>query len=226
MLQTRVTRLLGIEHPIACGGMAGHTSAELPAAVSNGGGLGIHGCSFLSPEQIRRDAARIRELTERPFGLNLLLCFATDEQIRAILEARPPAPVDRLGRPGDHHGPGPGRRDHHDPSGPSGRRGPAGGVRQDLGVDVNDHLIVLARGSGVERVVQGRLDEQRQGVGLLLGQRGRCPGRVETFQLERPPETFPRERQPWSLPLNALQRRLHRRAVVDTAPPEPRPAPA
>ncbi|MGH7313774.1 MAG: NAD(P)H-dependent flavin oxidoreductase [Candidatus Rokuibacteriota bacterium] len=91
MLRTRVTALLGIEHPIACGGMAGHTSPALAAAVSNGGGLGIHGCTFLSPEQIRGDAARIRELTDRPFGLNLLLCFAKEEQIRAVLEARPAA---------------------------------------------------------------------------------------------------------------------------------------
>ena len=89
MFKTRVTTLLGIEHPILCGGMAGHTSAELTAAVSSGGGLGIHGCTFLSREQIRADVARIRELTDKPFGLNLLLCFAKEEQIEAVLEARP-----------------------------------------------------------------------------------------------------------------------------------------
>jgi NAD(P)H-dependent flavin oxidoreductase YrpB (nitropropane dioxygenase family) len=90
MLRTRVTEILGIEHPILCGGMAGHTSPELAAAVSNGGGLGIHGCTFIAPEQIRRDAARLRELTDRPFGLNLLIHFVSDEQIEAVLEARPP----------------------------------------------------------------------------------------------------------------------------------------
>src|SRR5919202_2284047 len=81
MLRTRVTELLGVEHPILCGGMAGHTGPELAAAVSNGGGLGIHGCTFLSPDRIREDAARLRELTDKPFGLNLLLCFASEEQI-------------------------------------------------------------------------------------------------------------------------------------------------
>ena len=90
MLRTRVTELLGIEHPILCGGMAGHTSPELAAAVSNGGGLGIHGCTFITPEQIRRDAARLRELTDRPYGLNLLIHFVSDEQIEAVIEARPP----------------------------------------------------------------------------------------------------------------------------------------
>jgi NAD(P)H-dependent flavin oxidoreductase YrpB (nitropropane dioxygenase family) len=89
MLRTRVTEIFGIEHPILCGGMAGHTSPELAAAVSNGGGLGIHGCTFIAPEQIRRDAARLRELTDRPFGLNLLIHFVSDEQIEAVLEARP-----------------------------------------------------------------------------------------------------------------------------------------
>jgi NAD(P)H-dependent flavin oxidoreductase YrpB (nitropropane dioxygenase family) len=89
MLRTRVTALLGIDHPILCGGMAGHTSPELAAAVSNGGGLGIHGCTFRSAEQIREDADRIRELTDRPFGLNLLLCFASEAQIVAVLESQP-----------------------------------------------------------------------------------------------------------------------------------------
>ena len=89
VLRTRVTELLRIEHPILCGGMAGHTSPELAAAVSNGGGLGIHGCTFRSPDHIRADAARLRELTDRPFGLNLLLCFASEEQLRAVLESRP-----------------------------------------------------------------------------------------------------------------------------------------
>jgi NAD(P)H-dependent flavin oxidoreductase YrpB (nitropropane dioxygenase family) len=89
MLRTRVTELLGVEHPILCGGMAGHTSPELAAAVSNGGGLGIHGCTFLSPDRIREDAARLHELTDKPFGLNLLLCFSSEEQVRAVLEAGP-----------------------------------------------------------------------------------------------------------------------------------------
>ena len=90
MLRTRVTDLLGIEHPVLCGGMAGHTSPELAAAVSNGGGLGIHGCTFKPPEQIRQDAELLRELTDRPYGLNLLLHFASQEQIQAVLDARPP----------------------------------------------------------------------------------------------------------------------------------------
>ena len=90
MLRTRLTERLGIRHPVLCGGMAGHTSPGLAAAVSNGGGLGIHGCTFKPPEQIEKDAELLRELTDRPYGLNLLLHFASEEQIAVVLEARPP----------------------------------------------------------------------------------------------------------------------------------------
>lgn len=89
-LHTRVCDMLKITHPVILGGMAGGTSPELVAAVSNAGGLGIHGVSSLTPEVIRQDATRIRAMTSAPFGLNLLL-FGTDEaQLNAVLAERPP----------------------------------------------------------------------------------------------------------------------------------------
>ncbi len=88
-LRTRVTDLLKIKHPVILGGMSGGTNPELVAAVSNAGGLGIHGVTMITADAIGQDTARIRALTSQPFGLNLLL-FATNEALLdAVLAERP-----------------------------------------------------------------------------------------------------------------------------------------
>src|SRR5205823_5362343 len=69
--------------------MVGGTSPALVAAVSNAGGLGTQGCAGRSPRQIAELAAGIRGLTDRPFGLNLLLFLANDEAIDAVAAAHP-----------------------------------------------------------------------------------------------------------------------------------------
>jgi NAD(P)H-dependent flavin oxidoreductase YrpB (nitropropane dioxygenase family) len=89
-MKTRVSELLGIEHPLVLGGMAGSTSPELVAAVSNAGGLGVQGCTGRSAEQIAGIASEIRELTDRPFGVNLLLFLSNDALVEAALSVRPP----------------------------------------------------------------------------------------------------------------------------------------
>jgi NAD(P)H-dependent flavin oxidoreductase YrpB (nitropropane dioxygenase family) len=90
LLITPFTTLLDIPYPIVLGGMGPPaTSPELVAAVSNAGGLGILGCSGLSGAQIREQAARIRELTDKPFGLNLLLFRSSEDDIASILAERP-----------------------------------------------------------------------------------------------------------------------------------------
>lgn len=69
---TRITRLLDIEHPIVQGGMQGVGVAELAAAVSNAGGLGIlTGLTQPSPEALRAEIERCRAMTDRPFAVNL-----------------------------------------------------------------------------------------------------------------------------------------------------------
>ncbi len=73
MLRTRLTDLLDLDHPIVLGGMGSATNADLVAAVSGAGGLGILGCSSRTPEEIRQAVDEIRRRTTRPFGLNLLL---------------------------------------------------------------------------------------------------------------------------------------------------------
>jgi len=63
---------LGVRHPIVLAPLGGGPSTpELVAAVSGAGGLGLHGASYQTPEQLRATIARIRALTDRPFGVNL-----------------------------------------------------------------------------------------------------------------------------------------------------------
>lgn len=71
MIRTRLCELLGIEHPILQGGMAWAAGAELAAAVSNAGGLGIVGAGNLPAEAVRAELRRVRALTSRPFGANV-----------------------------------------------------------------------------------------------------------------------------------------------------------
>jgi NAD(P)H-dependent flavin oxidoreductase YrpB (nitropropane dioxygenase family) len=73
-IQTRVTELLGIEHPIIMGGMTGVGTVELAAAVSNAGGLGMFAAHNAgSPDGCRRWIQRMRQLTSKPFGVNLTI---------------------------------------------------------------------------------------------------------------------------------------------------------
>lgn len=71
-MKTRITELFGIEHPIIQGGMHYVGFAELAAAVSNTGALGIiTGLTQKTPQDLAREIARCREMTDKPFGVNL-----------------------------------------------------------------------------------------------------------------------------------------------------------
>lgn len=71
-MKTRITELFGIEHPIIQGGMHYVGFAELAAAVSNAGGLGIvTGLTQKTPALLAEEIARCRTLTDKPFGVNL-----------------------------------------------------------------------------------------------------------------------------------------------------------
>ena len=71
-MKTRITEMFGIEHPIIQGGMHYVGFAEMAAAVSNAGGLGIiTGLTQKTPELLAKEIARCREMTDKPFGVNL-----------------------------------------------------------------------------------------------------------------------------------------------------------
>ncbi len=74
MFQNRLTELLGIRYPIIQGGMQWVSRAELAAAVSNAGGLGIlSALTFPSPEELSAEIKKTRGMTDKPFGVNLTL---------------------------------------------------------------------------------------------------------------------------------------------------------
>lgn len=92
-MKTRITELLGIDYPIIQGGLASLAYAELAAAVSNAGGLGqITATSLPSGEALRQEIRKTRNLTQKPFGVNVAISqhHAVDELIEVILEEQVP----------------------------------------------------------------------------------------------------------------------------------------
>ena len=94
IIHTRVTELIGIEYPIIQGGMHHVGYAELAAAVSNAGGLGvITGLTQRSPELLANEIERCRSMTDKPFGVNLSFLPSVNppdyaSYIQAIVDAR------------------------------------------------------------------------------------------------------------------------------------------
>jgi len=103
MIHTALTELLGIEHPIIQAGMGGVAGWRLAAAVSNAGGLGVLGAAMMSPATVREEIRRIKEATDRPYGVDLLLAEGTpmiDELMAVLFAERVPVFVSGLGDPG------------------------------------------------------------------------------------------------------------------------------
>ena len=71
-MKTRITELLGIKYPIIQGAMAWVSLPPLVAAVSNAGGLGILGSSFMVPDELRENIRKVKELTQKPFAVNFM----------------------------------------------------------------------------------------------------------------------------------------------------------
>jgi NAD(P)H-dependent flavin oxidoreductase YrpB (nitropropane dioxygenase family) len=92
-VKTRITELLGVEHPIVQGGMHFVGLAELASAVSNAGGLGIlTGLTQRTPDDLAKEIARCRGMTDKPFGVNLTFLPAVSPPdypgyIRKIIES-------------------------------------------------------------------------------------------------------------------------------------------
>ncbi len=102
-LRTRLTELLGIEHPIIQGGMAWTATAELAAAVSNAGGIGIIGAGQMPTDILREEIQRAKRLTDKPFGVNLMLLTPhIDEIVDMVIEEKIHAVTTGAGNPGKY----------------------------------------------------------------------------------------------------------------------------
>ncbi len=84
-MNTRVTGLLGIKYPIIQGGMAWVAEYHLAAAVSEAGGLGLIGAASAPPEVVREQIQKVKELTDKPFGVNVMLMNPNAEEVAKIV---------------------------------------------------------------------------------------------------------------------------------------------
>ena len=100
-MRTRLTELLGIEHPVMLAGMGGVSYAPLVAAVSEAGGFGCLGASTMSAAQMVAEMAAVREATGRPFGVDLLTAMPGDlaGQVEMVIEGGASVFVAGLGVP-------------------------------------------------------------------------------------------------------------------------------
>ena len=87
-MQTRLTELLGVEHPVMLAGMGGVSYHRVVAAVSEAGGFGCLGASVMPIDQMVAEMRAVRELTDKPFGVDLLTAMPGDmvRQVEHIIE--------------------------------------------------------------------------------------------------------------------------------------------
>lgn len=100
MISTPINELLGIEYPIFQGGMAWVADASLAAGVSNAGGLGIIAGMNSNGEQLREEIKKARELTDKPFGVNVMLMSPyVGEVAKVVIEEKIPVVTTGAGNP-------------------------------------------------------------------------------------------------------------------------------
>src|SRR5512137_139923 len=100
MIKTRMTELFGIEYPIMLAGMNWITDTKLVAAVCNAGGLGIFATARCTPDEMRENVREIRKLTDRPFGVNVLLIGrGGPDNVKVAIEEKVPVVNYTLGKP-------------------------------------------------------------------------------------------------------------------------------
>lgn len=102
-MKTQITELLKIEHPIIQGGMAWVANASLAAAVSNAGGCGLIAGGAAPADVIREEIKRARELTDKPFGVNIMLMNPSAEDlIKLCIEEKVQIVTTGAGNPGPY----------------------------------------------------------------------------------------------------------------------------
>ena len=99
-MKTRITEMLGIEHPIIQGGMAWVAEHHLAAAVSEAGGLGLIGGASAPGEVVREEIRKAKELTKKPFGVNVMLMSPhADDVAKVVVEEGVAAVTTGAGNP-------------------------------------------------------------------------------------------------------------------------------
>ncbi len=99
-MKTRLCELLGIEYPVIQGGMAWVATAELAAAVSNGGGIGLIAAGNAPADVVREQIRKAKSLTDKPFGVNVMMMSPfVDEVMQVIIEEKPAAVATGAGNP-------------------------------------------------------------------------------------------------------------------------------
>ncbi len=99
-MKTRLCELLGIEYPIIQGGMAWVATAELAAAVSNGGGIGLIAAGNAPGDVVREQIKKAKTLTDKPFGVNVMMMSPfVEEVMQVIIEEKPAAVATGAGNP-------------------------------------------------------------------------------------------------------------------------------
>ncbi|MDR3589655.1 MAG: enoyl-[acyl-carrier-protein] reductase FabK [Negativicutes bacterium] len=103
MLKTELCRLLNIRYPILQGGMAWVATAELAAAVSQAGGLGLIGAGHMPPEPLRSEIRKTKAATDKPFGVNIMLMSPfVKEVMQVVVEERVPVITTGAGNPAEY----------------------------------------------------------------------------------------------------------------------------
>ncbi len=103
MLNNRLCKLLNIQYPILQGGMAWVATAELAAAVSNAGGLGIIGAGHMPPEALQAEIRKVKALTDKVYGVNVMLMSPfVKEVMQVVIEEKVPVVTTGAGNPGEY----------------------------------------------------------------------------------------------------------------------------
>jgi enoyl-[acyl-carrier protein] reductase II len=101
MIKTPLCDLLNIEYPILQGGMAWVSDAQLAAAVSNAGGLGIISSMNADENWLRQEIQKVKSLTDKPFGINVMLMNPhVDKIAQVLIEEKVPVVTTGAGNPG------------------------------------------------------------------------------------------------------------------------------
>ncbi len=103
MFRTRICEICGIEYPIFQGGMAWVSDYYLAASVSEAGGLGIIAAGHLTPDEVREQIRKAKEMTSKPFGVNLMLMSPyIDEVVKVVIEEKVKVVTTGAGNPGKY----------------------------------------------------------------------------------------------------------------------------